>query len=151
MTVIPAWSTVTLCTDDDLRALEIHVLEWVAGEGSALHFRQGAKDQIAAELRQSFKTIELVTEAAEVLDLIADVTPLKYTACYLTLHLICNNCSVGGDQWERKAEMYWTKYKEALPGAIGMLSLDIAEGGTIEDAQKYYLTSGVRMTRGAID
>jgi len=151
MTVIPAWSTVTLCTDEDLRTLEINVLQWVSGEGSAAYFRQGAKDQIATELRQSFKTIELVTDAAEVLDLIADVTPLKYPAMYLTLHLICNNCSVGGDQWEKKAEMYWAKYKEALPGAIGMLSLDVEEGGTVEDAQKYYLTHGVRMTRGAID
>ena len=148
---IPAWSTVVLCTDEDLRTLEINVLQWVSGEGSAAYFRQGAKDQIADELRQSFKSIEKTTDAAEVLDLIADVTPLKYAASYLSLHLICNNCSVGGDQWERKAEMYWSKYKEALPGAIGMLTLDVDESGVGDEAEKYYLNAGVRMTRGAID
>ena len=147
---IPAWSTVTLCTDDDLRELEIKVLDWVAGEGSGKHWRDSAKEIIANELRQSFKTIELVTEAAEVLDLVVDVAPLKYASAYLSLHLICNNCSVGGDQWEKKAEMYWSKYREALPGAIGMLSLDLDESGTGDEAEKYYLTHGVRMTRGSV-
>lgn len=145
------WLAAVLCTDEDLRTLEAHVLEWLAAEGSGDYWRQSAKNLIAEELHQSFKTIEKLTDEVEVLDLLLDVTPLKYTACYLTLHLICNNCSTGGDNWEKKAEMYWSKYKEALPQAIGMLSVDIDEGGTIEEAEKYYLTGGVRMTRGAID
>ena len=40
MTAIPAWSTVTLCTDEDLRTLEINVLQWVSKEGSAKFFRE---------------------------------------------------------------------------------------------------------------
>jgi len=143
------WLAAVLCTDSDLRTFEIKVLGWVSAEGSATHWRQSAKDQIEAELRQSFKKIELATEEADVLDLIADITPLKYTACYLTLHLICNNCSIGGDHWERKSEMYWSKYREALPGAIGMLSIDIDESGAITDSEKYYISHGVRMTRGS--
>jgi hypothetical protein len=148
MTAIGDWSAAVLCTDEDLRSLETNVLQWVAAEGSASYFRQSAKDQIEAELRQSFRNTDLETDSPDVLDLIADVTPLKYAAIYLTLHLVCNNCSAGGDQWEKKAEMYWGKYKEALPGAIGMLSLDIDQSGVVDIGEKYYLTQGVRMTRG---
>jgi hypothetical protein len=142
------WLASILCTDEDLRTLELNVLQWTAGEGSAAYFRQSAKDLIATELRQSFKNVELATDAAEVLDLVLDVTPLKYPAAYLTLHLICNNCSVGGDQWEKKAEMYWSKYKGALPAAVAMLALDTDESGTITEGEKYNFTPGVRMTRG---
>jgi hypothetical protein len=149
--VATTWATMVLCMDDDLRSIEMNVLQWVSAEGSAAAFREEAKKQIAAELRQSFKSLELRTDASDVLDLLLDVTPLKYPACYLTLHLICINCSTGQDQWDRKAEIYWAKYKEALPGAIGMLSFDVDENATIEDAEKYYLTHGVRMTRGAVD
>ena len=143
------WSAAVLCTDEDLRTLELSVLQWVGAEGSATYYRQTAKNLIETELRQSFKTVELATEEADVLDLIADTAPLKYAACYLALHLICNNCSIGGDQWESKAGMYWAKYKEALPDAISMLSIDVDEGGTITDAEKYYISHGVRMTRGS--
>jgi len=143
------WLAAVLCTDEDLRSLEIHVLEWVAREGSAAYWRATAKDLIEVELRQSFRNIELATEEADVLDLVPDVTPLKYAACYLTLHLICNNCSTGGDHWEHKAEMYWNKYKGALPDAISMLSVDVDESGDIVDSEKYYISHGVRMTRGS--
>jgi len=147
--VAVTWAAAILCTDDDLRSLEPNVLQWLAADGSGAAMRASAKDQIADELRQSFKNIELATDATEVLDLVLDTTPLKYTAVYLTLHLICNSCSVGGDQWERKAEMYWGKYKEALPGAIGMLTLDINQSGTVDTGEKYYVSQGVRMTRGS--
>ena len=150
------WSATDLCQDSDLQALETGVLEWTRGEGGAKNWRDEAKLQLEHELRQHFAAIDKVVNASvvagaarqEVLDLIADLSPLKYTACFLSLHLLCNNCSgAEGDFYDRKAQMYWGKYRDELPRGLSLLSIDTDESGTISESEMYYDNKGVRLSR----
>ena len=143
------WSATALCEDADLIDFESDVLAWVQStQGSAVKYRDKAKHIIGERLKHAFRQIEIDTEEDEVLDLIASVDPLKNAACYLTLHLICNDCSVGGDHWAGKAEMYYQKYNDEMPYALGLLSIDLDESGTIEDVEKYNV-SGIEFQRGS--
>jgi len=150
------WSAKELCLGSDLQALESSVLEWTRDAGGAKKWIAEAKKQLEHELRQHLAAIDKVVNASvvagedrqEVLDLIADYAPLKYTACYLTLHLLCNNCSgAEGDFYYRKAEMYWHKYKEELPKGLSLLSIDTDESATIAESERYYDNTGVRFSR----
>jgi hypothetical protein len=150
------WSAAELCQDSDLQALESSVLEWTRGEGGVKKWRDEAKNQLEHELRQHLASTDKVINASvvagedrqEVLDLIADLAPLKYTACYLSLHLLCNNCSgAEGDFYDRKAEMYWQKYQQELPRGLSLLSIDTDESGTVSESERYYDNSGVRLSR----
>jgi len=150
------WSAVELCQDSDLQALEHGLLEWTRSEGGAKCWRAEAKLQIEHELRQRFAAIDKVINSAvvtgearqEVLDLIGDLDPMKYTACFLTLHLLCNNCSgAEGDFFDRKAQMYWAKYRDELPRGLSLLSIDLDESGDISESERYYNSRGVRLSR----
>lgn len=146
---ISDWGATALCQDKDLIEFESNVLAWTRSKGTAQKWISKAKNLIAAKLRHSLRDVEIATDVDDVLDLIADVTPLLDTACYLSLHLLCNDCSVGGDYFERMADMYWHKYSKELPLALGLVSLDIDESGTIEDSEKYNVKTGVTFVRGS--
>ena len=141
------WSTAALCQDGDLINVESQCLDWIPGDGSSDRYRTEAKRQIEARLRRVFKDIELVTDEADVLDLIESVTPLLTAAIFLTLHLLCNDCSTGGDFFENKSALYLHKFNEEWPQAITMLNVDTDESGTIEDSEKYNVVSGVEFRR----
>lgn len=143
------WGDAVLCRDKDLSEFETNVLRWVQGRGSAEKWISKAKDLIAQKLRYSLRTVELATDEDDVLDLIADITPLKDAACYLSLHLICNDASTGADGWAQKAEMYWHKWEKEWPQALGLVSLDTDESGTLEDSEKYNVNTGVTLVRGS--
>jgi len=156
MATVGDWSGTDLCQDSDLQALEAGVLEWTRLDGGVKKWRAEAKLQLEHELRQHFAAIDKMVniEVAaggtrqEVLDLIDDLGPLKYTACYLSLHLLCNNCSGSeGDFYDRKAKMYWHKYKEELPRGLSLLSIDTDESDTIDESERYYQATGIRLSR----
>jgi hypothetical protein len=143
------WTDTTLCTDADLVEFETDVLQWAGSEGSANKWRKKAKDIIAERLDFALKDIELATDADDVKDLIGNPERLKDAACYLTLHLLANDVSVGqGDLYDRKAEMYLAKFEEVLPRALSMLSVDVDESDTIEDSEKYRFPTGVTFKHG---
>ncbi|MBU8914212.1 MAG: hypothetical protein KOO61_09330 [Spirochaetales bacterium] len=146
---ISDWSATALCQDKDLLEFEGQVLVWTRDKGTAQKWISKAKDLIATRLRYSFRDVELATDAADVLDLIADVTPLKDAACYLSLHLLCHECSVGGDYFESLEQMYWHKFEKEIPRALGLVSLDLDESGVIETSEKYNVKTGVTFVRGS--
>lgn len=139
------WSAAELCQDGDLVNVESQCMDWVSG--GAKRYRDEAKRQIGQRLHRIFKDIELATDEAEVLDLIESVEPLLTAAIFLTLHLLCNDCSSGGDFYENKAALYLHKFDEEWPDALGMLNVDTDESGTIEDSEKYNVTTGVTFRR----
>lgn len=151
------WTDEVLCTNGDLQSLESGVLEWTRSEGGADKWIDEAKSQIEHELRQYFKDVDQLINASvdagddrtDVLDLVPDYDALKYAACYLTLHLICNNASsAAGDYFDRKAEMYWHKYQKEIPSGLSMLSVDIDESEAIAESERgYFLDKSARFTR----
>ena len=141
------WSDETLCIDSDLTELESSALEWVSAKGSAAAYRATAKKIITSRLRSHFRDLDVQITGDEVLDLIADVEPLRQAATYLTLHLICNDCSTGSDLFADKAQMYWGKYVEEWPYALGLLSIDKDESGVIDSTEEYNFGPGVTFSR----
>jgi hypothetical protein len=141
------WSKAVLCEDSDLIEFESNVLNWTRSRGDCSKWRSKAKDIITNKLRHAFRSAATSTDE-DILDLIGDTGPLKDAACYMTLHLLCNDLSTGEDHWERKGEMYWTKFGKEWPIAYGLISLDIDESGAIEKAEMYN-TPGVKMVRGS--
>lgn len=141
------WLDEILCIDSDLTDLESNALEWVNVKGGAAPYRATAKKIIEGRLRSHFREIDIQIIGGEVLDLIADVEPFRQAAAYLTLHLICNDCSSGGDLFADKGSMYWGKYAEEWPFALGRLNIDKDENGTIEDSEEYNFDPGVRFLR----
>lgn len=146
MTLIP-WASAVLCTDDDLRGLESNVLEWTGPYGSVAKWRAEAKKQITARLRVHFVDIDLQTTAAEPLDLIFSAEPLRYAAMFLSLYLLCNDCSTGPDQWAEKAKLYKGRFEEAWPDALRLISVDLDESGVMEESEQYNLNAGVKFKR----
>ncbi len=143
------WSDTDLCIDADLIEFETDVLQWTGTEGGGSKWRSKAKDMIGQRLDFSLKEIELGTEEADVKDLIDNPERLADAACYLSLHLLANDVTVAqGDLYDRKAEMYLAKYENELPRAISLLAIDIDESGTIEDAEKYIVPTGVTLRHG---
>jgi hypothetical protein len=145
------WSAATtiLCEDADLLQFESNALAWVqSSQGGGKKYRDKAKDLIEQRLRFSFRSIAATLDSGvDVLDLLLSVSPLKDTACYLTLHLICNDASTGGDFWAQKGEMYWNKYMTEWATAFGLLSLDIDQSGVIESSEMYNIP-GITFQRG---
>lgn len=141
------WMDETLCVDKDLIDLESSALEWVSAKGSAAAYRATAKKIITSRLRSHFRSEAVLISGSEVLDLIADTEPLRQAATYLTLHLVCNDCSTGGDLFDKKAQMYWGKYNEEWPYALGQLSLDRDESGAIDASEEFNVSGGVTFTR----
>jgi len=142
------WTDEQLCEDSDLVKYETNVLEWTEVAGDARKWRDSAKELIEQRLRHALRTVELATDADDVLDLIADVAPLKIAASYMTLHLLCNDCSTGGDHWAEKASMYYSKFEDEWPRAVGLLSLDTDEDDLITDSEKYNVDTGATFSRG---
>jgi hypothetical protein len=146
---ISDWSTVELCVDSDLLEFETDALNWVGAEGDAGVWRVKAKEMIGEKLDHTLKQIEIATDEAEVKDLIGNPEKLKNTACYLTLHLIANDKMLApGDLFDRKAEMYWGKYRDEYGLAVALLSIDLDESGAIDDTEKYVAPSGVTLKHG---
>jgi len=143
------WSAAILCLDKDLVEWESQVLAWARSEGSCKKWRDKAKEVIEQKLRHALRQVELDTDEDDVLDLIADVTPLNHSACFMTLHLLANDKSIGsGDQWSVKSEMYYRKFQDNWPQALGLISIDVDESGTLEDGEKYNV-GGVTFVRGS--
>ena len=141
------WADEELCTDSDMKALESNVLTWTGPYGAATKWRTEAKRQITQRLRVHFINIDLVTDAAEPLDLISSVEPFRYAATYLSLHLLCNDCSTGPDQWAEKARLYLAKFEEEWPNALALLSVDLDESGAIDDSEQYNVSTGLKFKR----
>lgn len=142
------WSTITLCTDSDMTRFESSAVTWAASKGGAAHYRQTAKDLIEARLRLHFKALALRITGSEVLDLISSVGPLRDAAVFLSLHLLCNDCSVAeGDLFDTKARMYWSKFQTEWPLCLGLVSVDEDESGAIDDSERYNVETGVRFVR----
>ena len=144
------WSTVTLCEDADLLDHEENILSWMQSRGGGSKWRDKAKDVIANRLRHAYRhyTKTYDFDAADVLDLIDDTTPLKDLACYLTIHLFCESATTGDDLFSRKAILYSEKYLAEWEIALGLLSLDLDEDGTIASSEMYN-TPDTKLTRGA--
>lgn len=141
-----SWSTEVLCVDADLLEFESNVLSWTKTRGSCEKWRDKAKYVIGQRLRYAFRATQVGTDT-DVLDLVLDTTPLKDAACFMALHLLCNDATTGEDAWSSKAEMYWSKFADEWPIALGLLSLDIDESGTIEQGE-YYNVPDVTLERG---
>lgn len=144
------WSATTLCLDSDLIGHESRVLSWSADEPGCRKWRDLAKEQIGNKLRFTLKDIELATDIDEVLDLISNPEELKTVACYLSLHLLANDCMKDtGDYYNAKAAFYLGQFDKEYSAAVSMLHVDTDEGGSIDDTEKYNVDTGVKMTRGA--
>jgi len=142
------WSDGVLCVDSDLEEYESNIQEWVSNFGSCEKWRIKAKDEIEQRLRHGLRQIEIDTDEDDVLDLISSYDPLKNPACFMTLHLLCNDLSTNSaDHWATKSEMYYRKFQDSWPIALGLIHLDIDESGTIEDDEKYNVP-GVTFVRG---
>ena len=141
------WADKVLCVDSDLAEFESNVHTWVAPGGGAAQYISTAKKVIERRLRSHFREQDKLIGGSEVLDLLADVEPLRQAATYLTLHVLCNDCSTGGDLFERKAEMYYAKYNEEWPYALGRLAMDLDESGAIESTEEYNVRTGVKLGR----
>ena len=141
------WASVVLCVDSDLTDLESNALSW-AGPAGAARYREAAKVKIIEpRLRHFFRELDYTITGSEVLDLIASVEPLRLAATYLSLHLLCNDCSSGGDLFAEKAVQYWTKYNEEWVLAVDRLSVDTDESGAIDSSEEYNQSAGVRFVR----
>lgn len=143
------WTDTTLCIDADLAEFESDVLQWTGDHAVAEKWRRKAKEMIGQRLDLRLRDIELSTEIADVKDLIGNPEVLKDAACYLTLHLLANDVSHGqGDLYDRKAEMYFSKYEPELNRALQLVHVDTDESGTIEDSEKYGMPTGSEFKHG---
>lgn len=141
------WTDEILCIDSDLTELESNALGWVGLKGGAAAYRATAKKILEGRLRGHFRDLDILITGGEVLDLIADVEPFRLAATYLALHLICNDCSSGNDLFDQKAVMYWSKYNEEWPLALGRLNIDKDESGAIDKSEEYNFSPAVRFVR----
>jgi hypothetical protein len=143
------WADTDLNLDRDLIEYETDAVTWFGAQGSGAKWRSTAKNTIAQRLRQNLKSIEVQTDASEVLDLIGNPEVLKPAACFLTLHLIAfDRLTSTGDLWDRKAEVYYAKFEAEMATALALLELDLDESGTIEDSEKYAAPRGVTFKHG---
>jgi hypothetical protein len=143
------WSATDLCIDADLVEFEGDVLDWVGDEGSAGKWRDKAKELIGERLDLHLRSIEIDTDTADVKDLVSNLGQLKNSACYLSLHLLALDVSHGAaDMYDRKAEIYMSKYEAALQTALALLHVDTDESGTIEDSEKYGMPTGITLKHG---
>lgn len=143
------WSAETLNVDADCIAKESSFLQWVEGRGGGELWRGEAKKEIELKLRHALKDIEIATDEDEVLDLLENPEVLNLSATLLTLHLTALSKVVSpGDYWDRKAEIYMSRFKDEWPIAAGLIHVDTDESGDISDSEKYNFPTGVRLTRG---
>lgn len=141
------WADISLCTDGDIIAKESSWPQWTTDSDA---WRAEAKSEIETRLRHLFRERELMTEATEVLDLIANPEVLTRAAAYMALHLCANsNITAPGDTWALKAKTYEEKFDPEFDRAVDMIQFDEDESGTIEESEKYQVTTGVRFGRGA--
>lgn len=140
------WASIVLCTDGDIVAYESSWPQWTTDTDS---WRAKAKAEIEKRLRHVLKERELLTDAAEVLDLIGNPAVLTDAACYMALHLCANNnIMVPQDMWALKAKTYEDKFDAEFERAVTMLEFDADESGAIDDSEKYQISGAVRFGRG---
>jgi len=133
------WSTEVLCTDADVIEEEPKIIQW-KGEGTLSKWRQLAKDKIEERLKYLLRSQALIMDVTldEICDHILDTTPLKRSAIYMTLFCLTKAASIQPqDLMDGKSKDYWELFRDEWTRAVGSISLDSDESGTIEDAETY--------------
>lgn len=137
-----------LCLDKDIIAIEGGVLGYAEQYGNLERWRDLAREDIEKRLRSILKEKELVTDAADVLDLIDNPEELEKSAAFLSLHYQFSEMSTSGqDFWASKAVHYQDKFEKEWAISVGLLHFDLDESGTIEDSEKYSIRKDVRFSR----
>lgn len=141
-----AWPS-DLCLDKDIIEIEGQALQHAENYGNLQRWRDLAREDIETRLRSILRAREIETEADNVLDLILNHEELEKAASFLSLHYQFSEMSTGSDFWAIKAGHYQGKFDTEWGLAVGLLSFDLDESGTIEDSEKYNIRSGVRFSR----
>jgi len=143
---VTIWADTTLCTDGDIIGFESSWPEWTTDADA---WRAKSKAQIEKRLRFILRERELLTDATEVLDLIANPEVFQDAACYIALALCAtNNTTHPQDAWAAKAKLYDDKFTDEFDRAVEMMAFDEDESGAIDDSEKYQVTGAVRFSRG---
>jgi hypothetical protein len=141
-----AWPS-DLCLDKDIIAIEAQALAYAEQYGSLQRWRDLAREDIETRLRSMLREKEILTDAADVLDLVFNYEALEKAASFLSLHYQFSEMSTGQDFWAVKAAHYQNKFDTEWPIAVGLLHFDLDESGTIDDTEKYTIKRDVRFSR----
>jgi hypothetical protein len=147
---ISDWATVELCQDRDLAEQEERAVDWCKPRGDARRWRDLAKKRIGEKLRRGLHQEQKTVSESEVLNLIENPEALNTVAVYYTLYLIANDrMTHPNDYYAGKAAHYLQLFKDEWPQAKSDLHFDLDEDGSIDDAEKFNVRTGVRIQRGA--
>jgi len=146
--MINDWDAAILCLDADVIDREAKAVEYGRNSGGLSHWRAQAKKQIGIRLKSSLRNEALNVSADNILDLIADYEPLRQAAVYLSLHLLFDNMTVlPGDLFMVKSAFYLDEFEKEFIRAVGQISVDLDESGSISPSEEYNVKLGISMSR----